>query len=122
VASWPVATRGMTTSGWVSPTSLTFQRLRKLAQRILGGGQRRVQLGHCLLVEWWARGGCRLQSGEVLADRDEHRRWPRAHLRRLRSKGWSYNRRADDLNERGVTPARGAKWYSASVRKAIQAA
>ena len=46
----------------------------------------------------------------------------RARLRRLRSKGWSYKRIADYLNAEGVTPARGGKWYSASVRKATQAA
>ena len=46
----------------------------------------------------------------------------RARLPRLRSKGWSYNRIADYLNEHGVTPARRGKWYSASVCKAIHAA
>jgi DNA invertase Pin-like site-specific DNA recombinase len=44
----------------------------------------------------------------------------RARLRRLRTKGWSYQRIAEHLNEQGVKPARGGeRWYPSTVKAAL---
>ena len=58
------------------------------------------------------------KDGKKLINDDDEMKVVR-YIKSLRSKGWSYFRISDRLNEKGIDSKNGKKWYGMSVRNVL---